>query len=86
MGIISWLLLGALAGWVSSVILKTNSQQGGIGNIIMGIVGALIGGLLGSILLKIDITGVNLPSSLLAIGGAIIFAFILNLITGKKSL
>ena len=86
MGIISWIILGSLAGWISSIILGTNGEQGGVGNIIMGIVGALIGGYLGGKLLNIDISGVNLPSTLLAVGGAIIFAFALNIFTGKKSI
>lgn len=85
MGILSWIILGALAGWIASIILKTNAQQGAIGNIIMGIVGALIGGYLGSLLFDLDVTGINLTSILLAVGGALVFAFIMNLFTGKKS-
>jgi uncharacterized membrane protein YeaQ/YmgE (transglycosylase-associated protein family) len=44
MGIISWLILGALAGWLASLIMHTDGQQGAIGNIVVGIIGALIGG------------------------------------------
>jgi uncharacterized membrane protein YeaQ/YmgE (transglycosylase-associated protein family) len=42
MGIVSWLIFGALAGWVASLIFGNNERQGWIGNIIVGIVGALI--------------------------------------------
>ncbi|MDQ5913017.1 MAG: hypothetical protein QG659_439 [Patescibacteria group bacterium] len=85
MGILSWIILGALSGWIASLILKTNAEQGALGNIIMGIVGALIGGFLGSWLFGVDISGVNVTSVLLAVLGALVFAFALSLITGKKS-
>ena len=86
MGILSWIVLGALAGWIASLILKTNAQQGALGNIIMGIVGALIGGFLGSWLFGIDVTGINISSILLAVLGALVFASLMNLLTGKKSI
>ncbi len=85
MGILSWIVLGALSGWIASLILKTNAEQGALGNIIMGIVGALIGGFLGSWLFGVDISGINITSVLLAVLGALVFAFALSLITGKKS-
>ena len=44
MGIISWIVIGALAGWVASMIMKTDAQMGAIANIVVGIIGALIGG------------------------------------------
>lgn len=43
-GIISWLIFGALAGWVASMIAGDNARQGWLGNIIVGIIGAFIGG------------------------------------------
>jgi len=85
MGIISWLILGAIAGWIVSLIMHTNAQQGMIGNIVVGIVGALIGGYFGSRLLGVDVTGFNFTSLLLAVGGGVIFAFILGAITGRKA-
>ena len=85
MGILAWIVIGALAGWITSIILKTNSQQGAVGNIIMGIVGALIGGYLGSAFFDLDITGINLTSIILAVGGSLTFALLIGIITGKKS-
>ena len=46
MGIILWIIFGALAGWIASVIMKTNSSQGMVMDIVMGIVGAVVGGFL----------------------------------------
>jgi uncharacterized membrane protein YeaQ/YmgE (transglycosylase-associated protein family) len=44
MGLISWLIFGALVGWIASKIVGTDDQQGWILNIVLGIVGALVGG------------------------------------------
>ncbi|MCA9877807.1 MAG: hypothetical protein KC442_08495, partial [Thermomicrobiales bacterium] len=49
-GIISWLVFGALAGWVASMISGDNRQQGWLGNIIVGIIGAFIGGIIFGVL------------------------------------
>jgi uncharacterized membrane protein YeaQ/YmgE (transglycosylase-associated protein family) len=46
MGPLSWIIFGALAGWVASMIAGTNQRQGCLMNIIVGIVGAFIGGLI----------------------------------------
>ena len=45
-GIISWIVFGALAGWVASMIAGDDARQGWLGNIIVGIIGAFIGGLI----------------------------------------
>ncbi len=43
MGIISWIIVGFLAGWIASIIMKTDAQQGTVTDIILGIIGAFIG-------------------------------------------
>ena len=85
MGIISWIIFGALAGWLVSLIMKTNGKQGAFGNIVVGIVGAIIGGWLGGKLFDVTVTGFNIKSLLVAIVGGIIFTVILGAITGKKA-
>jgi uncharacterized membrane protein YeaQ/YmgE (transglycosylase-associated protein family) len=45
-GILGWIIIGALAGWIGSKIMGTDARQGGIANIVIGIVGALVGGVL----------------------------------------
>jgi uncharacterized membrane protein YeaQ/YmgE (transglycosylase-associated protein family) len=85
MGIISWIILGALSGWIVSMLVKTNGEQGFIGNVVVGIMGAVIGGFLGSRIFDEDINGVNLKSILIAVAGGLIFTYILKLVTGKKS-
>lgn len=72
MGIILWIIFGAFVGWIASLIMKTNSEQGAFTNIIVGIFGAVIGGWLMSFFGATGITGFNIYSFLVAILGAII--------------
>lgn len=83
MGIILWIILGGLAGWVASMIMKTNAQQGLILNIIIGIVGALIGGYVMTLLGYGGVSGFNIYSFLVALLGAIILIWIIRLIRGR---
>jgi uncharacterized membrane protein YeaQ/YmgE (transglycosylase-associated protein family) len=80
MGIILWIVFGALAGWIASLIMKTDAQQGGLANIAVGIVGALIGGALMSFFGNAGVTGFNLYSLLVAVLGAIVFIALLRAI------
>lgn len=70
MSILAWIVLGLIAGWLASLIVGGN--HGILGDILLGIVGALVGGFLSSVLLGIDVTGFNLPSLLIAVVGAIL--------------
>lgn len=82
MGIIIWLIVGGVIGWIASMIMKTDGQQGIILNVIVGIVGAFLGGWLagmfgiagGSIG-----AGISIPSILISLVGAIILLAIVNL-------
>lgn len=84
MGIIAWLILGALAGWLASLVMKTDEQQGGLANIIVGIVGAMIGGFVFGLFGGSSVTGFNLYSLLVATVGAIILLAIYRALTGRK--
>jgi len=83
MGIIGWIVLGALAGWLASIVTKRNDQMGCLTNIAVGIVGAFIGGFVMSLLGGTGITGFNLYSLLVAFLGAVILLFVLGLVRGK---
>lgn len=91
MGIISWIVLGALAGWVASIIMKNNSSMGAFANIAVGIIGAFIGGLIMNLIgANADVTGFTLESFLVALLGSVILLAIINLIrkgsvTNKES-
>ncbi len=82
MGIILWIVFGALAGWIASIIMKTDAQQGGWANIAVGIVGAMIGGFLMSFFGQTGVTGFNLYSLLVAVLGAVVFIAILRALRG----
>lgn len=84
MGIIAWIILGGLAGWVASLIMKTDKQQGLFGNIAVGIVGGLVGGWLVSLLGGEGITGFNIWSFVVAVAGAMLLTFVWLLITGRR--
>lgn len=80
MSIILWIIFGALAGWIASLIMRTDAQQGALTNIIVGIVGAFLGGFLVSLLGGPGVTGFNLYSLLVAILGAIVLIWIVRMI------
>ena len=79
MGILAWIIFGALAGWIASMISGTNASQGWLTNIVVGIFGALLGGFVFNILGGVGITGFNLWSLLVAIIGSVILLSIIKL-------
>jgi uncharacterized membrane protein YeaQ/YmgE (transglycosylase-associated protein family) len=81
MNILGWIVLGALAGWVASIIMGTNRQQGLLRDILLGVGGGIVGGFLSDLLgIGARVTGLNWPSFLVAVGGAVL----LLLIFGRK--
>lgn len=78
MDIVAWIILGAAAGWIASIITRTDEEQGSIGNIIVGIIGAFVGGLIVRLFGGSAPTGFNLPSLLTAILGAVVLLFLLR--------
>ena len=76
MNIILWIVLGALAGWIASMIMKTDASQGLIGDIIMGIIGAFVGGFVFNLFGAAGATGFNLYSLIVSIIGAMIVIYI----------
>jgi uncharacterized membrane protein YeaQ/YmgE (transglycosylase-associated protein family) len=84
MGIIAWIVLGGLAGWVASIIAKTDERQGIIGNIVVGIIGGFLGGWVVSLLGGEGITGFNLWSFIVAVGGAVVLLFLWSMIRGRR--
>ena len=87
MNFIIWLLLGGVIGWLASIVMKTDGQQGIILNVVVGIVGAMLGGWLISPLLgvgTINQDNFSLPALLVSFVGAVILLAIVNLLRRGK--
>ncbi len=81
MSIVVWIIIGGLAGWVASMVMKTNASQGLLADIAVGVIGAFIGGfVLDAIGVGGDVTGLNIASFGTAFLGAVIFLAILRLV------
>ncbi|MDD5068593.1 MAG: GlsB/YeaQ/YmgE family stress response membrane protein [Candidatus Pacebacteria bacterium] len=78
MGIILWIIFGALVGWIASMIMKTNAEQGAVLNIVVGIIGAVLGGWIMSFLGQGGVSGFNLYSFIVAIIGAVVLIAIVK--------
>ena len=82
MGIIAWIVLGAIAGFIANLIM--GSREGLLMMIVLGIVGAVVGGFIAGTVLGIaDITGFNLSSLLVAVFGAIVVIFVARLVLSR---
>mgnify|MGYP000998079749 CR=1 FL=1 len=81
---ILWLLFGALVGWLASIVMRTDAQQGAILNIVVGIVGAFLGGFLFNLLgiggSTINNNNFSLGALLVSFIGAVVLLGIVNLV------
>lgn len=84
MEIILWIIFGGVVGWVASMIMGTDRQQGALANIFVGIVGALIGGFIAQALVGQGVTGFNFLSFVIALAGAVLLIGIVRLFTGQN--
>lgn len=83
MNLIIWLVVGGVIGWLASIVMKTNGQQGIILNVVVGIVGAMIAGWLISPMVGVGtINGNNFsaPGLLVSFGGAVVLLAVVNLL------
>ena len=85
MGIISWLVVGAIAGYLAGMLVKGDESLGVIGHIVLGIVGAIIGGFLAGVLTggADYITGINVTTIVVAVIGAVIAVVGYGMIRGR---
>ncbi len=81
MGLLTWIVVGAIAGWLAGQVMK-GSGFGLIGDIVIGVIGALVGGWLASALFNVPdaINGFNLTTIVVAFLGAVVVLFIVRLL------
>jgi uncharacterized membrane protein YeaQ/YmgE (transglycosylase-associated protein family) len=84
MGIIAWIILGAIAGFITNLLM--GGKEGVIETIILGIIGAVVGGFLAGTVLKVaDVTGINITSIVVAVIGAIIVVLVYRMFMGRRT-
>ena len=86
MGILAWIIVGLIAGWLAGELMR-GSGFGLLGNIIVGIIGALLGGFLASALFNITdpLTGIDINSILVAFLGSVVLLALLRLLRGVRA-
>jgi uncharacterized membrane protein YeaQ/YmgE (transglycosylase-associated protein family) len=86
MGIVSWIVLGAIAGYLAGFLVRGDETLGVIGHIVLGIVGALVGGFLARVVLGLDpIDGaLDISSIVAAVVGAVIVVWVVGMFTGRR--
>jgi uncharacterized membrane protein YeaQ/YmgE (transglycosylase-associated protein family) len=84
MGWLAWIIIGAISGWLASIVMKTNRQQGLLLDIVVGILGGLLGGFLFQQFGANGITGFNIWSVFVAFTGAVVLLAIIRLVNGRN--
>jgi uncharacterized membrane protein YeaQ/YmgE (transglycosylase-associated protein family) len=83
-GILAWIVLGAIAGFITNLIM--GGKEGVIGTILLGIIGAVVGGFLAGNVLKVaDVTGINIESIVVAVIGGIVVVAVYRLLRGRRA-
>jgi uncharacterized membrane protein YeaQ/YmgE (transglycosylase-associated protein family) len=85
MGILAWIIVGLIAGWLAGEMMR-GAGFGLLGNIIVGIVGALLGGFLASALFNVadPLSGINFPTLIVAFIGSVVLLAVLRLFRGAR--
>jgi uncharacterized membrane protein YeaQ/YmgE (transglycosylase-associated protein family) len=84
MGILSWLIVGAIAGWLAGMLVKGDEGMGVIGHIVLGIIGAIVGGFIAGAITGGDyISGINPTTIIVATLGAVVVVVLWNMLRGR---
>ena len=85
MGIIAWIVLGLVAGVLAKILMPGRDPGGIIVTTVIGIAGALVGGFIGTKLGFGDISGFDLRSLAIAVGGAFLLLFVYRVLKGRRA-
>jgi uncharacterized membrane protein YeaQ/YmgE (transglycosylase-associated protein family) len=86
MELIAWIIVGGIAGWVASMLMRTDAQMGCITNVIVGMIGSIVGGAIvvflntGTLQLSTAFSNFNLVSLLVSILGAVVLLWIVKML------
>lgn len=83
MSLLLWIVFGALAGWIASMLMHTDGYQGTMMDILLGIVGSVVGNYLFGLAGQSGVTGFNLYSMVVAVVGAVVVIFIGRLLRNR---
>ncbi|HME82524.1 MAG TPA: GlsB/YeaQ/YmgE family stress response membrane protein [Candidatus Eremiobacteraceae bacterium] len=81
MGIIAWIVVGIIAGWLAKFVVPGTGPGGVLGDLIIGVIGAILGGWIWNYFGHVGATGINIPSLVVAFIGSIILLFIVRAMT-----
>ena len=86
MGILSWIIVGLVAGWLAGLIVR-GSGYGVLWDIVLGIIGAIVGGFIAGAVFNIPnpVSGINITTIIVSIIGAVIVVWISRLFTGRRT-
>ena len=84
MGWLAWIIVGAVSGWLASIVMKTNGKQGLLLDIVVGILGAFVGGFLFNQFGSAGVTGFNIWSVFVSFVGAVVLLAVIRLINGRQ--
>ena len=83
MGIIAWIILGAIAGFIANMLM--GGTEGVIGTVLLGIIGAVVGGFVAGNIFKVaDVTGINIESIVVAVIGAVIVVAVYRMLVRRR--
>ena len=85
MNLLSWIVVGLIAGWLAGRVMK-GGGFGLIGDIVVGVIGGLLGGFIASYFFNVGdpMSGINLPSIVIAFRGAVLLLYLLRLVGGRR--
>lgn len=81
---LAWIIVGAVSGWLASIVMKTNGKQGLLLDIVVGILGAFVGGFLFNQFGSAGVTGFNIWSVFVSFVGAVVLLGFIRLVNGQK--
>jgi uncharacterized membrane protein YeaQ/YmgE (transglycosylase-associated protein family) len=85
MGFIAWIVVGIIAGWLAKFVVPGAGPGGVLGDLIIGIIGAVLGGWIWNYFGHVGATGINIPSLIVALVGSVILLFVARALTRRTA-